>query len=95
MSNLAKAMAHQGKYTEARGLAQGTLQVRERVLGKEHPGTLRSMSDLGWVLFSKHEQFGIGTGRPGKLRDTLQIHEKNLGKNMLTVAGHLTYVLCK
>lgn len=70
MSNLAKAMAHQGKYTEARGLAQGTLQVREKVLGKEHPGTLRSMSDLGWVLFSKHEQFGIGTGRPGKLRDT-------------------------
>jgi Tetratricopeptide repeat len=52
-----------------------TLQLRQKVLGPEHPSTLTSMSDLAWVL-----------SRQGKYveaeqidRQTLQLMHKVLG----------------
>ncbi|KAI1086055.1 hypothetical protein F5B19DRAFT_498713 [Rostrohypoxylon terebratum] len=39
-----------GKYNEAEQLCRQTLELRERVLGKENPDTLSSMNNLANVL---------------------------------------------
>ena len=50
MSNLAKSLRHQGKYAEAEAIHRQTLRLRETVLGKDHPDTLMSMSNLAESL---------------------------------------------
>jgi len=44
--NLAESLRQQGKYAEAEVLYRQTLQLKETVLGKEHPDTLISMMNL-------------------------------------------------
>jgi prophage maintenance system killer protein len=43
----------QGKYKEAEAMHQQTLQLKEKVLGKEHPSMLNSMNNLANVLYSQ------------------------------------------
>jgi hypothetical protein len=43
MSNLAEVFSRQGKYEAAEALHRQTLQLREKVLGVEHPETLTSV----------------------------------------------------
>ena len=50
MSNLAAALSGQGKYVEAEQMQRQTLELRRKVLGREHPHTLTSMSDLAAAL---------------------------------------------
>jgi Flp pilus assembly protein TadD len=50
MNNLALSLRQQGKYAEAEAMHRQTLQLREMVLGKEHPDTLGSMNNLALSL---------------------------------------------
>lgn len=46
MTKLAKSYRNLHQYEEAMQLGQETLEIRIRILGEEHPDTLRSMRDL-------------------------------------------------
>ena len=46
MNNLADAYSDEGKYAQAEALYSQILEIRRRVLGPEHPGTLSSMNYL-------------------------------------------------
>jgi tetratricopeptide (TPR) repeat protein len=50
MNKLATVLYDQERYDEARKLHEETLSLQRRVLGAEHPDTLRSMFDLANVL---------------------------------------------
>jgi hypothetical protein len=50
MSNLALVLGDQSKYAQAEEMHREVLRLRETVLGKEHPNTLTSMSNLANVL---------------------------------------------
>ncbi|KFY39182.1 hypothetical protein V495_06100 [Pseudogymnoascus sp. VKM F-4514 (FW-929)] len=50
ITNLAESLRQQGKYAEAAAMHLQTLQLQEKVLGKEHPDTLRSMNNLAESL---------------------------------------------
>jgi tetratricopeptide (TPR) repeat protein len=47
---LAKALEEQGKYTEAESEYRAVIQLREKVLGVEHPDTLQTCSNLAGCL---------------------------------------------
>jgi hypothetical protein len=49
-SNLTLVLGDQGKYTQAEEMHREVLRLRETVLGKEHPNTLTSMSNLANML---------------------------------------------
>ncbi|KFZ16904.1 hypothetical protein V501_02017 [Pseudogymnoascus sp. VKM F-4519 (FW-2642)] len=53
MNNLAESLRQQGKYAEAEVMQRQTLQLKETVLGKDHPDTLASMNNLAVSL---HQQ---------------------------------------
>jgi tetratricopeptide (TPR) repeat protein len=67
MSHLAVALSSQGKYIEAEQTHQQTLELRQKVLGLEHPDTLTSMSHLGAVLSMQ-----------GKYVEAEQMHRQTL-----------------
>jgi hypothetical protein len=46
MSNLADVLVGQGNYKAAGEIYQQTLELKEKVLGPEHPDTLMSMNNL-------------------------------------------------
>jgi hypothetical protein len=46
MYNIAEVFRQQGKDTEAEAIFLQTLQLQEKVLGKEHPNTLLSIAAL-------------------------------------------------
>ena len=50
MNNLALVLSRQGKYGEAEEMHRQALALKETVLGKEHPDTLRSTNNLASVL---------------------------------------------
>jgi Tfp pilus assembly protein PilF len=43
-------LSSQGKYEEAEAMERQALEAREKVLGRDHPDTLTSVSNLGLVL---------------------------------------------
>ena len=53
MNNLAECLRSQGKYDAAEPLYRETLQLTEKVLGKEHPDTLASMNNLAALFESQ------------------------------------------
>ena len=53
MNNLANVYDVQGKYAQAETLDSQTLEIQRRVLGPEHPDTLRSMNNLAIVYNCK------------------------------------------
>jgi Flp pilus assembly protein TadD len=53
MNNLALVLLGQGKYEEAEEMHRQTLELREKVLGREHPDTPGSMNNLALVLESQ------------------------------------------
>ena len=74
--NLAECYHITGNYSKAELLGRQALQLREKVLGKEHPDTLASITNLALSLgqqgkFVEAEALG---------RQTLQLKEKVLGK---------------
>lgn len=45
-----KALGEDGKYEEALPLARQALEIRRELLGEDHPDTLMSLKNLGWML---------------------------------------------
>ncbi|KAM0209839.1 hypothetical protein ACHAQD_011016 [Fusarium lateritium] len=73
---VAESLYRQGHYQGAAKKYRQTVDIMERVLGKEHPSTLGSMHDLGLMLrnmgeYSESEQIS---------RQTLELMEKMFGK---------------
>ncbi len=77
LSNIGSSLGRLGKFQQSAVIHQQTLELREKVLGKEHPSTLTSMNNLAKMLHSqgKHEQAGQIH------RQTLQLRENTLGKD--------------
>ncbi len=69
-------LAGQGNYQEASALAEKTLSLAERVLGKEHPGTLTSVNNLA-ALFQDLDR--LAEAEPLHKR-VLEAYERVLGK---------------
>ncbi|KAI1506280.1 hypothetical protein F5X99DRAFT_129304 [Biscogniauxia marginata] len=90
--NIAQSYYILGKYNKAEQMHRQTLELRERVLGKEHPNTLISINNLAKVLRSqgKYEE------AEQMHRQTLELRERVLGRehpNTLTSMNNLVEVL--
>ncbi|PPR04731.1 hypothetical protein CVT26_012866 [Gymnopilus dilepis] len=57
MNDLAATFSYQGQPKEAEKLEVEVLEIRRRVLGPEHPNTLRSMHSLG-VTYQWQQRWG-------------------------------------
>jgi tetratricopeptide (TPR) repeat protein len=44
---------HQDKFEQAEELYRKALKAIQKILGPEHPTTLDTMGDIGWVLYHK------------------------------------------
>ncbi|EWG46524.1 hypothetical protein FVEG_06980 [Fusarium verticillioides 7600] len=66
--NVAEALYIQGRYEGAAKLYRETLEMRQKVLGKEHPSTLISMTNLANML-----------RKIGKYKEAEEMHRKTLG----------------
>src|ERR1035438_8552798 len=75
MNCLATALDDEGRYAEAEKLYRETLDIQRRVLGTEHPDTLRSMNNLAIVL-NHQRRF---TEAEKLHRETLDIQRRILG----------------
>ncbi|KAI8632211.1 kinesin light chain [Xylariaceae sp. FL1651] len=74
--NIAESYYILGKYDNAKLLYRQTLQIKEGVLGREHPDTLKSMNNLALVLQDQGKYEEAETIH----RQTLQIKEGVLGR---------------
>ena len=74
--NLAECSRITGNYSKAEAMDRQTLQLKEKVLGKEHPDTLGSMNNLASSL----RQQGKFAEAEAMDWQTLQLREKVLGK---------------
>jgi hypothetical protein len=70
-------------FAEAEAMDQQTLQLTEKMLGKEHPDTFRSMNNLASLL----GQQGKFVEAEQLFRQTLQLKEKVLGKEYPDTLG--------
>jgi tetratricopeptide (TPR) repeat protein len=80
-----------GEYTAAEGFLRLSLEIREKALGREHPDTLTSVSQLGSVLESQ----GKYDEAEAMHRRALEGREKALGRehpNTLTSVYHLAFL---
>ena len=75
MTNVAHAMACQGRYVEAEELHQKVLDIRRRVAGPEHPDTLKSMRGLANAIADQ----GRYEEAERRHRDVLKIQRRVLG----------------
>ena len=86
------ALWQMGRYAEAEPLARELLELRTKLLGKEHPDTLTSVNNLANVLDDK----GDYAGAEALYRRCLEAHERTLGKehpDTLTSVNGLASVL--
>ncbi|KAI1286514.1 hypothetical protein F5Y03DRAFT_146430 [Xylaria venustula] len=74
--NIAESYSILGKYNNAEQLYRQTLELREGVLGREHPSTLASMNNLANVLGSQGKYKEAETMH----RQTLELKEGVLGR---------------
>ena len=74
--NVANSHSILGKYQEAEQMHRQTLELKEKMLGREHPDTLGSMNNLALVLDSR----GKYEEAEHMHRQTLELREKAQGK---------------
>jgi tetratricopeptide (TPR) repeat protein len=90
--NVGEYFQQTGKYKEAETMHRRTLELREKVLGLEHPSTLTSMNNLASVLDSQGKYEEAETMH----RQELELTEKVLGlehPSTLTSMNNLASVL--
>ena len=75
LSDVGQCLDIFGKYKEAEVMHQQALQLKEQVLGAEHPSTLNSINDLAAVL----DQQGKYAEAEAMHRQALQLREQVLG----------------
>jgi hypothetical protein len=74
-----------GEFHAARPLFEHSLEIRERALGPEHPDTVSTLANLGWVLW-------LGVSEPAArplFERALQIRERVLGPDHPDTASSL------
>ena len=76
LNNQVAKLYSQGKYKEASALAEKALSLAERALGKEHPDTLTSVSNLGLLYYAQGRYQEAET----LYRRALEAEERVLGK---------------
>jgi tetratricopeptide (TPR) repeat protein len=64
LNNLASLYYSQGRYSEAEPLYLRSLEIKDKVLGENHPSTKR-----GWENFRLFVQQMVEEGREGELSD--------------------------
>jgi Flp pilus assembly protein TadD len=75
MNNLSATLNLEGRYAEAETLLRTTLEIKRRVLGPQHPETLRSMVNLATSLrLEGHNSDAEKLGR-----EALEIRRRVLG----------------
>lgn len=74
---LARAMKETSRYTDAENYARLSLELRERLFGKEHPDTAISLGMLGLIVLNEGRLQDART----LLEKALPIHQKALGNN--------------
>ena len=75
--NLAASLRDQGKHAEAEPLLRDTLAAQKRVLGNDHPDTLRTARNLGVVHYGLCEF----DEAERLLRETLALFRQVRGEN--------------
>lgn len=88
LSNLAALYIAQGRLDEVEPLYRRSLEISEKVLGKEHLNTVTSQS----VLAALYQQQGRYREAELLCRRSLEISEKVLGKEHPYVANNLGYL---
>ncbi|KAI1382616.1 uncharacterized protein F4822DRAFT_100890 [Hypoxylon trugodes] len=83
--NIAGSYSMLGKYNEAEQMYRQTLELRERMLGREHPSTLASMNNLALVLDSQ----GKYKEAEQMHRQTLELRERILGREHPDTLGSM------
>ena len=89
--NVAESFCILGKYEEAEVMHQETLELKENVLGRDHPFTLGSMNNLALLLNKQGKDEKAETMH----RETLELRERVLGKehpDTLTSMNNLALV---
>jgi len=76
MEVMALTYLNLGLYSRAHTLAQSALENRRRALGPDHPKTLESMTQLGWIL----DREGRELEAEKITRDALALEQRVLGK---------------
>ncbi|KAH8588542.1 hypothetical protein B0O99DRAFT_746711 [Bisporella sp. PMI_857] len=76
LHNLGQCFYIKGKYAEAEAMYRQTLQLRETVLGKEHPDTLATINNLA-ISLDRQSKYADAEAMH---RQTLQLKETVLGK---------------
>jgi len=76
LDNIAECYNITGKYAGAEKMCRQALQLKEQVLGKEHPSTLGTMNNLAAAL----DKQGKHTEAVQLYQQTLQLKEQVLGK---------------
>jgi CHAT domain-containing protein/Tfp pilus assembly protein PilF len=76
---------NQGRYSEATSLAQRVLQIRETLLGQNHPDVATSLNNLA----SLYQAQGLYTDAEPLYKRALGINEKTFGTNHPSVAATL------
>jgi CHAT domain-containing protein/tetratricopeptide (TPR) repeat protein len=75
-----------GKYDDAQPYFEGALEIRERMLGPDHPGVSQAIHDLAVLHYYKGEY----TKAEPLYRRALAAREKSLGAEHLDVAASLS-----
>ncbi|KAK7588373.1 hypothetical protein V3481_007398 [Fusarium oxysporum f. sp. vasinfectum] len=83
MNNLGFILSSVGKYEEAERMHRETLQLREKVLGKEHPETLANMNNLANVL----DRMGKYDAKQ-KVRLPLELNKDSISKAVDTYISY-------
>ncbi len=92
MYTMATVYRNLGLYSRAQSLIEKTVEIQKRVLGAEHPDTLRSESSLAWLL----SQEGHYAQAEALERDTLNIDYRVLktdDPDTLSSISNLAWIL--
>ena len=83
LNSLANVYAAQGKYTDAEGLYQRALAIKEKALGKDHPAVASSLNNLA-IVYWRQSKYADAEGLDKR---ALAIYEKAFGSDHRKVAG--------
>ncbi len=82
LTNLGNLLSEQENYTEAEQLLHEALEIRQRILGREHPRTAVTLNNLAQML----RRSGSAESAEPLLRESIEIRKITLGDDHPSVA---------
>ena len=82
LTNLGNLLSEQQNYTEAEQLLHEALEIRQRILGREHPRTAVTLNNLAQML----RRSGSAESAEPLLRESIEIRKITLGDDHPSVA---------